>query len=185
MVRKISLAVLAALPLLAQAPAPAPQPAPQPPAPAQVQIGALSLQNASLTEVIDSIARQLKINVAVDPAVKGTVTLNTYGDPRAIDARNLLDQLLHINDAVMVQEGDIYRIIPVKSIARQPLRPQQLSNSKDIPEDDQVMLNMIFLKYVAVDELMKVVKEFIGESAVAVPYGPANLLFLLDTRRNM
>src|SRR2546430_310176 len=139
-----TIAVIVAIPLLAQPPAPAPQTAPQAPAP-QVQIGALSLNNVSLTEVIDSLARQLKINISVDPAVKGSVTLNTYGDPRSIDARNLLDQLLHINDAVMVQEGDIYRIIPVKSLARQPLRPQRLTNSKDIPEDDQSMLNLIFL----------------------------------------
>src|SRR5262249_41991167 len=52
-------------------------------------------------------------------------------------------------------------------------------------EDDQTMLNLIFLKYVSVDELMKVLKEFIGENATAYPYEPANLLFLLDSRRNM
>src|SRR5437660_11754612 len=119
-----SVAVLVAIPMLAQPPA---APAPQTPPAPQVQIGALNLTNASLTEVIDSIARQLKINISVDPAVKGSVTLNTYGDPRSIDARNLLDQLLHINEAVMVQEGDIYRIIPIKNLARQPLRPQRIT----------------------------------------------------------
>ncbi len=186
-------ALLVAIPILAQQPPAAPpatppatqQQAPAAAPPPQVQIGALTLTNASLTEVIDSIARQLKINISVDPAVKGSVTLNTYGDPRSIDARNLLDQLLHINDAAMVQEGDIYRVIPVKSLTRQPLRPQRITNSKDIPEDDQPMLNLIFLKYVSVEELMKVLKEFIGDNAVAVPYPPANLLFLLDSRRNM
>src|SRR5579872_3505411 len=73
-----------------QAAAPQQPTAPQQPPAPQVQIGSLNMQNASLTEFIDQLARALHINISVDPAVKGGVTLNTYGDPRAIDARNLL-----------------------------------------------------------------------------------------------
>src|SRR5579883_2297436 len=180
--RSAILGLFAAGLLCAQAPQTAAQ---QPPAPAQVQLGSFNLQNASLPEVIDTLARQLHINYQLDPAVKGGVTLNTYGDARTIDARNLLDLILRINDAGMVQEGDIFRIVPLKTISRQPIRPQRIENARDIPEDDQTMLNLIFLKYVSVDELMKIMKEFIGENAQAYPYEPANLLFLLDSRRNM
>src|SRR5258706_16215074 len=89
-----------------QQPAPQ-QPAPQQPAPqqqAQVQqppvpLGPLNLQNASLTEVIDQLARQLHINFIIDPSIKGSVVLNTYGDTRNLDARNLLEQILRINGA--------------------------------------------------------------------------------------
>src|SRR5580700_4337114 len=139
----------------AQTPA-APQPtAPQTPAP-QVQIGA-SMQNASLTEVIDQLARLLHISYIMDPTIaKGSVTLNTYGDARSLDARNLLDQILRINGLGMVEAGGIYRIVPLKEIARQPLHLQREVNGQAIPEDDQPMLNVVFLKYVAVDELAKV-----------------------------
>jgi len=47
------------------------------------------------------------------------------------------------------------------------------------------MLNMIFLKYVTVDELTKILGEFVGENATMYSYAPANLLFILDSRRNM
>src|SRR5262245_53828960 len=71
---------------------PVPQPAPQttPAAPPPVRLGNLQLQNASLTEVIDQLARQLHLNYILDPAVKGTIVLNTYGDTANLDARNLL-----------------------------------------------------------------------------------------------
>src|SRR6266436_8518171 len=108
--------------------------APQPPVP----IGNLSLQNASLVEVIDQLARQLHINYILDPAVKGGVVMNTYGSTANLDARNLLDLILRINGAGMVQEGEIYRIVPLKDASRLPLRPQV--NAHDIPEDDQIML---------------------------------------------
>ena len=47
------------------------------------------------------------------------------------------------------------------------------------------MLNLIFLKYVTADELEKVLNPFLGENAVAYTYAPANLIFLLDSHRNM
>ena len=157
----------------------------QPPAasPAPVPIGNLTLQNASLVEVIDQLARQLKINYILDPAVKGSVVLNTYGSTANMDARGLLDLILRINGAAMIQEGEVYRILPLKDAPKMPLRPQL--NAHDIPEDDQIMLNLIFLKYVTVDELTKVLGEFVGENATMYSYAPSNLLFILDSRRNM
>ena len=157
--------------------------APQPPAQPPVPIGNLSLQNASLVEVIDQLARQLHINYILDPAVKGGVVMNTYGSTANLDARNLLDLILRINGAAMVQEGEIYRILPLKDAPRMPLRPQV--NARDIPEDDQLMLNLVFLKYVTVEELTKVITEFTGENATLYSYAPSNLLFILDSRRNM
>ena len=168
----------------AQAPQP-PDAAPAQPAPvpARVPIGNLSLQNASLVEVINQLARQLKINYILDPAVKGSVVLNTYGSTANLDARGLLDLILRINGAAMIQEGEVYRILPLKDAPKMPLRPQV--NARDIPEDDQIMLNLVFLKYVTVDELTKVLGEFVGENATMYSYAPSNLLFILDSRRNM
>src|SRR5437879_3927984 len=154
-----------------------------PPAAPPVPIGNLSLQNASLVEVIDQLARQLKINYILDPAVKGSVVLNTYGSTANLDARNLLDLILRINGAGMVQEGEIYRIVPLKDASRLPLRP--ITNANNIPEDDQIMLNLVFLKYVTVEELTKVLSEFTGENATIYSYAPSNLLFILDSSRNM
>src|SRR5690242_7035536 len=142
----------------AQQQAPQAQTAPQQPAaqPAIVPVGSLNLQDASLTEVIDQLARQLKINVQVDPRVKGSVTLNTYGETRNLDARNLLDMILRINGFGMVQEGEVYRIVPMADVMRQPI-PFQI-NGKDIAADDQLMLNLVFLKYVTAEELNKVLQ---------------------------
>src|SRR5579864_5641518 len=57
----------------------APKPAVNLPAPGTVPTG-LNLNNASLIEVVDILARALKINYLLDPRVKGAVTINTYGE---------------------------------------------------------------------------------------------------------
>jgi general secretion pathway protein D len=169
----------------AQQPPPAAQPPAAQPAPANppVRIGNLSLQNASLTEVIDQLARQLRINYILDPAIKGGVILNTYGDTSNLDARNLLELILRINGAGLIQEGEIYRIVQLKDAPKIPIPPQV--NAQNIPNDDQIMLNLVFLKYVTVDELSKVLGQFVGENATMYSYAPSNLLFILDSRRNM
>jgi len=148
-----------------------------------VPVGQMTLQNASLTEVIDSLARQLGMNYILDPRIKGGVYLNTYGETKGLDARNLLELILRINGAGMVQQGDLWRIVPLKDMPHQPIRPTV--NGKDFAEDEQTVLNMVFLKYVTVDELSKILEQFTGENAVLFSYPPANLLFILDSRRNM
>ena len=171
-------------------PAAAPTAAPQTtapvatPAPAQpVKPGLLSLENASLTVVIDMLAKELNINYILDPRVKGSVTVNTYGEMREMDVRALLDTLLRVNGFAMVQTGDIYRIVPLADIARLPLSPR--INPQSVPNDEQMALNLVFLKYATVGDLSKLLERFLGEGATMLTYDPANLLLILDNNRNM
>jgi general secretion pathway protein D len=174
---------------LGQAPQQPPQPAPpqqqsvtQTPPP--VPVGNINIPNGSLREVVNQLAQALKINIVPDPKLGGNVTINTYGELRNLDARNLLEMILRINGFGLAQEGDLYRIVPMKDLLKQPI-PFQRLEAKDIPEDEQSILNLIFLKYVTVEELTKVLDPFTGDNAVMLPYPPANLLFVLDSRRNM
>ena len=80
---------------------------PQQPA-AGVPSGRCRLNNVSIIEVINQLAKQLHINYHSDSTVKGGVYLNTYGETRNMDPRNLLEMILRISGFGMVQEGDIY-----------------------------------------------------------------------------
>ncbi len=160
---------------------PAP-PAPARPAPAPTT-GALNLNRASLTEVIDILARDLKINYILDPRVKGEVTISTYGEIKATDIRQILETILRINGAAMVQVGDLYRIVPLTAVPQLPISPRV--NGKDLPDDEQAILNLVFLKYAPAPDLAKLLEPFLGESGKLTTYDPANLLLILDNARNM
>ncbi|HEY6345348.1 MAG TPA: hypothetical protein VIY49_27960 [Bryobacteraceae bacterium] len=152
--------------------------------PAPVPIGNINIPNGSLREVVNQLAQTLKINIVPDPKLAGNVTIYTYGELRNLDARNLLEMILRINGFGMVADGEVYRIVAMKDVLKQPMPIQRL-DSKEIVEDDRLVLNLIFLKYVTVDELTKVIDPFTGDNAVMLPYAPANLLFILDSGRNM
>jgi general secretion pathway protein D len=144
----------------------------------------LNIQNASLTEVIDILARSLKINYILDPRVRGGVTLQTYGEIKPVNPRAMLETVLRINGAAMVQVGDVFRIVPMgPTVAQLPLSPQ--IDAKTFPDDERIMLNLVFLKYSTVGELSKLLLPFLGEGAQMTAYEPANLLLLLDNSRNM
>ena len=161
---------------------PAPAAAPVAPQPVTVP-GGLNLTNASLTEVIDILARDLHINYILDPKVKGSVTINTYGEIRAMDLRNLLETILRMNNFSMVQVGNLYRIVPADQASRLPVAPQ--ANAKEFSEDEHMVLNLVFLKYVTSSEMAKLLEPFMGEGFKMVSYDPANLLIIQDNSRNM
>jgi len=180
-------AVRAQAPATQTAPAQPASPPPAAPAPPRAApaprptTGALNLNGASLLEVVDILARDLKINYILDDRVKGKVTINTYGEIKATDI--LLETILRINGAAMVQVGDLYRIVPLTSVPQLPIEPRV--NAKDLPDDEQTVLNLVFLKYATAPELSKLLEPFLGESGKLMTYDPANLLLILDNSRNM
>jgi general secretion pathway protein D len=165
------------------------QTAPAQTAPAQPQgtvVGGFNLNNAGLLEVIDTLARELKINYALDATVKGgSVTVNTFGQIRDIDLRPLLETILRMNNLAMVQAGNIYRIVPIANISRQPINPVTQTDPSKLPDDERLVLNLIFLKYATSGEMVKVLTPFTGDGGQLSSYDPANLLILLDNSRNM
>ena len=158
---------------------------PQTAAPRLSDTGPFELNDASLTEMIKILARRLKINYILDPSVKGSVTIYTYGEIKAVDERPLLETILRINGFAMVQVGDLYRIVPVKSVSQLPLDPTVNADPKTLPDDERMILNLVFLKYANAAEIMKLLQQFLGEGAQISTYDPANLLLIEDNSRSM
>ena len=169
----------------AQPAATQPQNAPATNAPRLTDSGAFMMPNASLTEMIDLLAKRLKINYFLDPGVKGTVSLFTYGEIKPVDYMPLLETILRLNGDAMVKVGDTYRIVPVARINQLPLSPMVNIDPKTLPDDERMVMNLIFLKYATASEILNLVKPFLGEGAYASTYDPANLLLIEDNARSM
>jgi len=173
----------------AQAPKPSAQPTTQPQAgPASARLtdsGAFMLPNASLAEMIDVLAKRLKINYIRDPSVTGTVTIYTYGEIKPVDEMQLLETILRINGATIVKVGDLYRIVPMAKVSQLPISPTVNADPKTLPEDERMVLNLVFLKYATAPETAKLLQPFLGEGGITTPYEPANLLIVQDNARSM
>jgi len=155
-----------------------------PPRAALTDTGGFLLDNVSLSELIDIIARRLKINYLVDPKFKGgAVTIRTYGEVKPTDLMPLLQTILRVNGAAIVQVGDLYRVVPIDRVTQLPIQPSV--NGKEFPSDERMVLNLIFLKFAIATEIGKLITPFLGEGAAMATYDPANLLILQDNSRNL
>ncbi|MBI3694229.1 MAG: hypothetical protein HY238_05240 [Acidobacteria bacterium] len=169
-----------------QAPAAVPPAAPAPAAlavPAPAAAG-LNLVGATLQEVIDILARQLKMNYILDPGLRGTVTINTYGELQLPDLMPLLQTILRMNGFTAVQVGNLYHIVPAKNAARLPISPQGDPN-KPLPEDERMVLNLVPLRYVTAADIAKILQNFLGDGAQMMVLDTGNLLLIEDNSRNM
>src|SRR5216683_3123288 len=140
---------------------PATTPAAAPAQPAAGTLGGVNFDNVSLTAVIDILAQKLKINYILDPRVNGKVTINTYGEIKPMDVRQLLETILRMNGAAMVQVGDLYRIVPAADAVHLPISPREAG--KDLPQGEEMVLDLIFLKYASVNDMKALIDPFLGE----------------------
>jgi len=171
---------------VAQTPPATPPAQPQPAAAQPAVVGAYNLNGAPLLEVISLLAKELKLNYVLDSSVHGgTVTINTFGVVRDVDVRALLETILRMNNLAMVQAGSLNRIVPIASIARQPIEPVTMSDPSKFADDEHLVMNLVFLHYMTSDEMQKILAPFAGDGAQVTSYAPANLLIILDNSRNM
>jgi general secretion pathway protein D len=143
------------------------------------------MDDVSLTEMIDILAKRLKINYILDKRVNGSVTIHTYGEVKPVDVMPLLMTILRVNQATMVQVGDLYRIVPTASVSNLPIDPVTNADPKTMPDDERMILNLVFLKYTTAAEMQRLVHPFLGEGATDSVYEAANLLLIQDNSRNM
>jgi general secretion pathway protein D len=143
------------------------------------------MDNVSLIEVVDMLAKQLKIKYILDPRVKGSVTIHTYGQVKPVELMPLFQTILRVNGMTMVQVGDLWRILPANAVSSLPLEPMENVDPKTLPDDERMILNLIFLKYTTAKEMDALLGPFMGENATHQAYDPANLLLIEDNSRSM
>jgi general secretion pathway protein D len=146
----------------------------------------VNFNNQPLLEVINVLAQELHINYILDASIKGgTVTINTYGTGQGVELRPLFETILRMNNLAMVQAGDVYRIVPLANIARQPVEPISQTDPSKVADDERLVLNLVFLRFVTSGEMAKVLTPFVSDGGQLQSYDPANLLIILDNSRNM
>jgi general secretion pathway protein D len=135
----------------------------------------LNFQNSDLLQVIKVIlGDMLGETYVIDPEVQGEVTMQTS---RPLSRANLvptLELLLRMNDAAIVMDGSIYRIVPLTR-AVTGVRAPQLGDA-DIPLPRGYGVRIVPLQYVAADEMAKILEPFVADGK--------NLL-RTDSKRNV
>ncbi len=133
----------------------------------------LNFSNTSIADAVKVVLGDLLgKNYIIDPQVQGTVTLNTSEPITQENLLPTLELLLRMNDAAVVLQQDIYRVIP-RSHVDQELRIPQIGDSS-VPLPAGNTIRIVPIKHIAAGEM----------AGILEPFAPAGNIVRVDTARN-
>ncbi len=158
---------------------PKPPPAPTPPGPEEASLNFEGLDVREVAKVI--LGDYLKESYTVHPAVAGTVTFRTIRPIPMKDLLPTLEMLLRQNNAAVVREEGIYKILPITAV-RGSISPQLGGVDRPIPQGYSVVV--VPLKFVGAREMVRLLQPFAAENTI-IPDEVRNLVVVAGNQREM
>jgi general secretion pathway protein D len=149
------------------------------PGPEEASLNFEALDVREVAKVI--LGDYLKQSYTVHPSVTGTVTFRTV---RPISMRDLLptlEMLLRQNNAAVVVEEGIYKILPITAV-RGSVSPQLGGTPHPIPPGFSVLV--VPLRYVSAREMQKLLEPFAADNTVRIDE-VRNLVIMAGNQREL
>lgn len=135
----------------------------------------LNFQNADILEVVKVIlGDMLKVTYVVDPKIQGSVSMQTSDALTLDDLIPTLELLLRMNNAAIITDSGIYKIVPLAN-AVTGIRSPQLGDSR-LPLPSGYSVRVVPLKFVSAEEMAQILEPFVTGS---------NQLLRVDSQRNL
>lgn len=142
----------------------------------------LNFENTDVQEVIKVVLGDLlKENYIIDPAVKGSVSIQTSRPVGREALLPILESLLRMNEAVLIEEAGHYRISPLAGAKLGGFIPH-LNKQQFAPG---YRIQVVPLRYIAALEMQKILEPLVSEGAILRVDEARNLLMLAGTSNEL
>jgi type II secretory pathway component GspD/PulD (secretin) len=167
-------------------PAPVPgQPPQQKPTPKRGDIS-LNFDDADVYSVIQTIfGGVLRYNYIIDPKIKGRVNFRSVTPVGREDVLPLMEVILRLNGIGVVEEGGLYRIIPIADMSKEPAPVSIGRTPEKVILSGLGLLQVVPIKYFSSTEMVRVLTPFLSANAVIVDVPKINYLIIVDTDANV
>lgn len=152
---------------------------PAPPGPEEASLNFESLDVREVAKVI--LGDYLKQSYTVHPAVQGSITFRTVRPIPLKDLLPTLEMLLRQNNAAVVREEGIYKVLPVNQV-RGSITPQLGGSTLPIPAGFSVLA--VPLKYVGAREMFRLLEPFAPAESIRVDE-VRNIIIIAGDEREM
>jgi type II secretory pathway component GspD/PulD (secretin) len=145
-----------------------------------------NFDDADVFSVVQTIfGGVLKVNYIIDPRVKGRVNFRSVAPVPKEDVLPLMEVILRLNGIGVVEEGGLYRIIPIGDMPREPAPVGIGREPGKITISGLGLLQVVPLKYIASTEIVRVLTPFLSVNAVIVDVPKINYIIIVDTDANV
>ncbi len=166
---------------------PSPQPRQAPVARRPVPMGArrsisLNFDDADVYQVVQTIFGDvLRVNYVVDPRVKGRVTFRSVAPIASDQVLPLMEVVLRINGVGIVEDKDLYRIVPLSEVSREPAPIGFGRDPESVPTTGKSIVQLVPILYLQSSEIIKLLTPFLSANAVVIDVPKTNQIIMVDT----
>ena len=144
----------------------------------------LNVVDAELREVVRLVLEEaLGVNYVIDPSVAGRITVQTTRPVPAEDLVPVLDAVLRMNGAALVQTGDLFRIVPIDQAMTSGPMPQVRPLRGAAA--DGFGVQVVPLRYVSATQLAPLLEPFTPAGGAVQVNEAGNLLLLAGTSEQL
>ena len=120
----------------------------------------LNFQGTDINEFVKVILSDvLNVNFVIDPQVSGSVTIETANPVRKEQLFPLLEEILSINNAAIIESNGIYQVLPKAKVVKGNLSP----TTPEVPVKSGYSVRIVPLQFIAAQEMQKILEPFIAE----------------------
>lgn len=177
--------LLAAAVPLVHAQEPAPTEDTPPPAPAADVGIRLNFRDAPLGDVLEYLSEAAGFVILQDVAPQGEVTVVSHQPLSADEAADLVISILHEKGYGAVRNNRILKVVPLSEAHRQYLPVRTGADAESIPRSDEMVTQIIPVRYVDAEELLETLLPLLGEDAKLTANESSNALVMTDTLSNV
>ncbi|MDX1582810.1 MAG: type IV pilus secretin PilQ [Thermoanaerobaculia bacterium] len=139
----------------------------------------LSLTNADIIDVLRLFSELTGLNIAIDPGVSGTVTVDFTGVPWD----QALELILRQNNLDYVLEGNVMRIGTVDRLAQEQAQRRELEEQQELNQPLSTVIK--YLSYAKAGEISGILQQMLSQRGQIVVDQRTNQLIITDIESNI
>jgi general secretion pathway protein D len=145
-----------------------------------------NFDDADVFSVIQTIFGDvLKVNYIIDPAVKGRVNFRSTAPVAREDVLPLMEVILRINGIGIVEEGGLYRIVPIADIGKEPAPVGMGREPGKVEIAGKALVQVVPIRYSVSSEIVRILTPFLSKNALIVDIPKGNYIVIVDTDSNV
>lgn len=145
----------------------------------------LNFQNASLGDVLNYLSEAAGFIVLQEAPVTGTITVVSKQSMTADEAVDLLNSVLAEKGYTAIRNGRILKIVSRTDAQKKDLPVMAGSDPSMIPRKDQVVTQILPVRYLEVAKLVENLRPLLSADATISANESSNAILLADTQTNI
>lgn len=141
----------------------------------------INMVDVEIVDVIEQIlGERLNLDYVIDPKVKGRITIRTSSGLPADDILSILDSVLNLNGAALIEDDGLYRIVPIDQILNTGITPEV----RPVGNVNRVGfgVEIVPIRFIDVDSVVEILQPLLSSDSTVRINGRRNTVLLVGPR---